>query len=419
MEVRDGYKRSDVGVIPQDWDVKSLEEITILMTNGFVGVVKQHYVEFGAGVLYIQGYNVEENSFNFHGIKKVNTDFHKRNMKSCLQEDDLLTVQTGDVGLTTIVPKELAGSNCHALIISRFQKDKYSPKFFSYYFNSSKGRTRLREIETGTTMKHINVGTMKYFLVPIPHLLEQQTIAAVLSDIDGLIRSLAKLIDKKKNIKHGAMQELLTGKDRLDGFNGDWMESTLQNCAKILRGASPRPIEDPKWFDSRSKVGWVRISDVSNSNKYLYSTIQNLSYIGKQSSRFVKKDNLIMSICATLGRPIITKKDVCIHDGFVVFNDLQIELEFLFYFLQSYEKEWSKQGQTGSQMNLNTGLINNTPIMLPPTRAEQTAIAKVLSDMDIEIEALRKKINKFNGIKQGMMQELLTGRIRLGGEVMQ
>ena len=120
---------------------------------------------------------MEENSFNFNGIKYVTLEFHKKQSKSCLREGDLLTIQTGDVGLTSYVQSELAGSNCHALIITRFKKDKYIPKFFSYYLNSHKGRTRLKEIETGTTMKHINVGDMVQFLVPYPPTKAEQTVS--------------------------------------------------------------------------------------------------------------------------------------------------------------------------------------------------------------------------------------------------
>ena len=119
-----------------------------------------------------------------------------------------------------------------------------------------------------------------------------------------------------------------------------------------------------------------------------------------------------MSICATVGRPIITEIDVCIHDGFVVFENLQADQQFIYYVLKWIEPEWSKQGQTGSQMNLNTGLITGTRVSLPPL-PEQTAIAAVLSDMDTELAALEQRLTKTRALKQGMMQELLTGRTRL------
>lgn len=210
-----GYKQTEIGYLPKDWDIKALKELTTLLTNGFVGKATTHYTEAKDGVLYIQGFNVEENSFNLTGIKKVDREFHNRNAKSHLREGDLLTIQTGDVGLTTIVPKELEGSNCHALIISRFRQEKVFPKFFSQYFNSAFCRQRLASIETGTTMKHLNVTDMLEFQVPLPPLLEQQAIAEILSDMDAEINALESRREKTRQLKAGMMQELLTGRIRL------------------------------------------------------------------------------------------------------------------------------------------------------------------------------------------------------------
>ena len=113
------------------------------------------------------------------------------------------------------------------------------------------------------------------------------------------------------------------------------------------------------------------------------------------------------------GRPIITKIETCIHDGFVVFESLTSDQLFLYYVLSHIEGDWSKHDQTGSQMNWNTALINRTVVQIPTVRSEQTAIATILSDMDTEIAALEAKLTKTRQLKQGMMAELLTGRTRL------
>jgi len=146
---------------------------------------------------------------------------------------------------------------------------------------------------------------------------------------------------------------------------------------------------------------------------YLMETTQRLSELGIKNSRPVADGSLIMSICATVGRPIITKIHVCIHDGFVVFNSLQVDQTWLYYILSFIEPDWGKHGQTGSQMNLNTGLINRTLVALPSEEVEQTAIATVLSDMNAELAALETKLTQARQIKQGMMHNLLTGKIRL------
>lgn len=184
--------------------------------------------------------------------------------------------------------------------------------------------------------------------------------------------------------------------------------------ANVIRGASPRPIDNPVWFDSHSKIGWLRISDVTDSGKFLFDTTQNLSAAGIANSRPVKCGSLVMSICATVGRPIITRKDVCIHDGFVVFDNLRADKEYLYYVLLNMEPSWSKHGQTGSQMNLNIGLISSTVVPLPPL-VEQRAIAEALSGVDGLIAALQTLITKKRAVKQATMQQLVTGRTRLPG----
>jgi type I restriction enzyme S subunit len=146
---------------------------------------------------------------------------------------------------------------------------------------------------------------------------------------------------------------------------------------------------------------------------FLRETSQRLSQLGVQNSRPVARGSLIMSICATVGRPIITEIDTCIHDGFVVLDSLRANKYFLYYVLKSIESTWFRHGQTGSQMNLNTALINRTEITLPISAEEQERIAEVLLDMDAEIAALEAKAVKARRIRQGMMQNLLTGKIRL------
>lgn len=194
----------------------------------------------------------------------------------------------------------------------------------------------------------------------------------------------------------------------------EWTVATIGQVATVRRGASPRPIENPIWFARDSRVGWLRISDVTATVKYLERTTQKLSAAGRAHSRFVASGGLVMSMAATIGRPIITHIDVCIHDGFVVLTQLRADKEYLYYALCSIETNWSKLGQTGSQMNLNTSLIKSTPLPIPP-KAEQRAIAEALSDMDRLLNTLGALIGKKRAMRHAAMQQLLTGKTRLQG----
>ncbi|GAA7851101.1 hypothetical protein HpCOL23_04570 [Helicobacter pylori] len=195
----------------------------------------------------------------------------------------------------------------------------------------------------------------------------------------------------------------------------NWQRVRLGDICEIKRGASPRPIENPKWFCANSNVGWVRISDISKNSRFLYKTAQKLSKKGIEKSRLVKQNSLIMSMCATIGKPIITKIDTCIHDGFVVFENPKIDLNYLYYFLCYIEKEWLESGQQGSQVNLNVDLIKNKEVFCPKDLNEQIAIANILSDVDRYLYALDALILKKEGVKKALSFELLSQRKRLKG----
>ncbi|MGL2873636.1 restriction endonuclease subunit S [Helicobacter pylori] len=195
----------------------------------------------------------------------------------------------------------------------------------------------------------------------------------------------------------------------------NWQRVRLGDVAEIKRGASPRPIENPKWFCANSNVGWVRISDISKNSRFLYKTAQKLSKKGIEKSRFIKQNSLIMSMCATIGKPIITKIDTCVHDGFVVFENPKIDLNYLYYFLCYIEKEWLESGQQGSQVNLNVDLIKNKEVFYPKDLNEQIAIANILSDLDHYLYSLDALILKKESVKKALSFELLSQRKRLKG----
>jgi type I restriction enzyme, S subunit len=389
MEVKEGYYQTELGIFPDDWQTKSIKELTTLLTNGFVGTVKSHYATYGEGILYIQGYNVEENSFNFNGIKRVTREFHQQHAKSVLQEGDLLTIQTGDIGVTTIVPKELAGANCHALIISRFKRSIVEPKFYCYYFNSSKGKARFKEIETGSTMKHINVGDMIRLMLPFPPKSQQTTIATALSDTDALICSLEKLIAKKRSIKQGAMQELLRPKK-------GWKRENIESIASITTGNK----------NTQDKIAtgkfpfFVRSQTVEKINSY--------SFDGEA--------------ILTAGDGVGTGKVFHYVNGKFDFHQRVYKLSdfredvygyYLFiYFSNHFYNRIMQMTAKSSVDSVRMEMIAKMEIPIPGID-EQIAISKAVLDIEQEINLLESKLSKYRQIKSGMMENLLTGKIRL------
>jgi type I restriction enzyme, S subunit len=196
----------------------------------------------------------------------------------------------------------------------------------------------------------------------------------------------------------------------------NWSETTLGALATISRGASPRPIASTRWFDVKSDVRWVRIADVNRSDgRTLRTTTQALSADGIVRSRYLPPGTLIMSIAATVGIPVITGVPTCIHDGFVSLENLKVDQRFLLYLLKASERKLREAGQSGSQMNINTDIVRGLTVRVPTERREQERIAAALWDIDDLIATLEREITKKQAIKQGMLQQLLTGRTRLPG----
>jgi type I restriction enzyme, S subunit len=410
VNIPPGYKQTEVGVIPEEWEVINAFDACSKIQDG------THFSPriSGNDYFYITSKNIRFGYFDISTASRIDTAQHQVIYRRCdVKKGDLLLTKdgasTGNAALNTL---DEEFSLLSSVAFLRFNQSKYCAAYFLQQILTSPGQRQIQDAMAGNAITRLTLEKIKKLRFPVPPtLVEQEAIAEALSDADVLIESLD--ISKKRQIKQGAMQELLTGKRRLPGFSGEWEVKMLGELASIQRGASPRPIDSSVWFDDNSSIGWVRISDVTRTGMFLRETTQRLSSLGVQNSRLVSSGSLIMSICATVGRPVITEIDICIHDGFVVFDGLRMNKRLLYYILKSIEDNWSRHGQTGSQMNLNTGLINRTTIVVPSTHEEQTAIAAILSDMDSEITALEEKLTKARQLKQGMMQELLTGRIRL------
>lgn len=412
--VKKGYKHTKLGWIPEDWEIETLGNATELLTNGFVGKAKDYYTDDKDGVLYIQGYNVLENSFKMKGIKYVTKEFNANHQKSELEINDLLTIQTGDVGLTTIVTPEIAGANCHALIISRFKKDKYHPIYYSQYFNSYAGRGRLRSIETGSTMKHLNIKDMKKFHIPLPPLPEQQKIASILNTWYTAIATQEKLIAEKQELKNGLMQQLLTGKKRFAGFANKWNKTEIKEIGTIIRGASPRPKGDPRYYGGN--VPRLMVKDVTRDGKYVTPKIDFLTEAGAEKSRPCKAGTLTVVCSGDVGVPSFLAVDACIHDGFLAIIDLKSNLihsDFLYYQLKRLRTRMERSATHGGVFtNLTTTILKDFIIEIPSIK-EQLEIITVLSKIDREVDKQELKLKKLISQKQGLMQQLLTGEKRV------
>ena len=300
---------------------------------------------------------------------------------------------------------------------TNFNKDvDVSAKWLNYLLSSKKYRSLIQNCATGTSnsMKNISKEQLLGLEILYPSFREQTSIAEALSDVDNLISSLQKLIEKKKAIKQGAMQELLTGKKRLSGFSGEWKKERLGDISDIKDGTHGT--------FQRVDRGYPLLSAKNVYNNHLdiaenESLISSEDYYSIIANGFPRKGDILLSCVGTIGR-------CCIYSGMPKFafqrsvafiRVKECVASYILQYMQSENanKQLLNSANASAQAGVYLGAISDIEVYMPCCVKEQQAIAQVLSDMDSEIEQQEKKLAKYQQIKQGMMQELLTGRIRL------
>ena len=381
----DGYRVTDVGVIPDDWEVKKLAEICTLSN---------------------QKYNPKKNTDNFPCIELEHISPEIGRLLGTTNSLDQLSMKNfffkGDTLLGKLRPylkkylyAYFDGVCSTEIWVLRPQND--TDDRYLYYMIQSEKVIDACNKSSGTKMPRAEWKVVQDTIIQLPPLQEQKSIAEALSDTDNLIQSVEKLIDKKKKIKQGAMQQLLTGKKRLPGFSGEWNEYKITDIAIVGRG---RVISHREINNSIEKLYPVYSSQTSNEGIMGY--IDSYDFEGDYMTWTTDGVNA-GKVFYRSGKFNCT--NVC---GTIKLK--QFDHEFVSMALDNVtDKYVSKNLANPKLMN---DVMKNIEITLPSIE-EQKAIAQALSDMDTEIKALEEKLEKVKTIKQGMMQELLTGRIRL------
>ena len=192
---------------------------------------------------------------------------------------------------------------------------------------------------------------------------------------------------------------------RFKGFTNAWEQRKLGELANIVRGASPRPIQDPKWFDDESDVGWLRIADVTEQDGRIHHLEQHISKLGQEKTRVLTEPHLLLSIAATVGKPVVNYVKTGVHDGFLIFLEPKFNRVFMFQWLEMFRPKWQKYGQPGSQVNLNSDLVKNQEIALP-REEEQQKIGAYFAKLDHLITLHQRKCDLLRKAKKTLLQKM-------------
>ena len=401
-----GYKQTEVGVIPEEWKTCPCSELSERIMVGIVIRPTQYYVK--RGVPAFRSANIRENGINDLDLVFISEAANEFLVKSQTQMGDVLTVRTGYPGTSAVVRPIHAGCNCIDILITRPTK-KLDSDWLATWINSSIGKEQILRNQGGLAQKHFNVGDMRNLIVALPPLPEQRAIATALSDVDALIASLDQLIAKKRDLKQAAMQQLLTGQTRLPGFEvksgykqtlagiipKDWDVRFLGNiCDKITTGkldanAMVATGEYP-FFTCAKEHYWIDNYAFDIEALLVSGNGANVGYIHYYSGKFNA------------------------YQRTYVLTGFLSDIHFIKLFMERYLQERLRtEVNAGNTPYIVMDTLAKMNVALPPNKDEQAAIAEVLSGMDAELIALEQRMEKTRMLKQGMMQELLTGRTRL------
>ena len=417
MELRKDFKSSEVGQIPSDWKLMVLVDLAEIRS----GIAKNSNAAITNPVFvhYLRVANVQDGFLDLTEMSQlqVNRDDIKR---YAVLPGDMLMNEGGDLdklGRGALWSGEF--SPCvhqnHVFVV------RCGSSLLPAYLKAWTGSTAARKYfllagRQTTNLASINKTSLGLLPVPLPSSrAEQEAIAEALSDADALIESLDQLIAKKRLIKQGAMQELLTGKRRLPGFSGEWEVKRLADLADIRSGGTPSTAQ-PQFWDGGVK--WCTPTDITalDGFKYLSNTARTISAEGLKASsaEIIPKHSIVMTSRATIGECAINTVPMTTNQGFKNFVPFDsVDAEFLYYLLTTQRAGFIGLCSGSTFLEIGKTQLSGYQVQVPKTKSEQTAIATILSDMDTELAALESRLAKARQLKQGMMQELLTGRIRL------
>ncbi|UFP95115.1 restriction endonuclease subunit S [Gloeobacter morelensis] len=406
-----GYKETELGIIPNNWKVVALCDYSKKITDGEHLTPKRS----SNGYYLLSARNILNGHLNLSDVDFVDASEYQRIRQRCNPEvGDVLISCSGSVGRVAIVPQGLECVMVRSAALIKPNPMFLSGQYLQYFLQSKIAQDQISASLNQAAQANLFLNHIERLLVALPPTkAEQEAIAKALNDADALIESLEQLIAKKRQIKQGAMQELLTGKRRLPGFSGEWKVERLDAVAEI----------DPENLGSTTPnnygFNYISLEDIEVGFLTGYSEEKFGSSPSRARRQLRAGDILVATVRPNLKSHLLFTMPqsnwVC-STGFSVVRCRKKEANsryIFFHFFSDYVNKQIESLLTGSNYPAISGKDVAALEMPLPKPHEQMAVAAILSDMDAEIFALEAKLSKARQIKQGMMQELLTGRIRL------
>lgn len=395
-----------------EWRFNKLGDLTTKIGSGKTPKGgSQNYLN--AGIPFLRSQNIQNGKLNLDDLVYIDskTDETMKNSKSYFG-DILLNITGASIGRSAInsIDNTHINLNQHVCIIRL--KKQFSYKFLGNFLLSPRGQKKIFKAQSGGSREGLNFKEIANINLYIPdNFNEQEKLGKFFSKLDRQIELEEKKLELLEHQKKGYMQKIFSQELRFKDEDGElypeWRQKKIGELAQIVRGASPRPIKDPKWFDINSDIGWLRIADVTEQNGKINFLEQRLSKEGQSKTRVLKSTHLLLSIAASVGKPVINFVKTGVHDGFLIFLNPQFNIYYMYNWLDFFKKVWNKYGQPGSQVNLNSDIVKSQEIRIPHIN-EQNKIVDFLESIDKLVIKQSNKVELLKQRKKGLLQKMFV-----------
>ena len=390
-----------------DWEQRKLGDVAIITGGGTPSTNVPEY--WNGDIDWYSPVEIGKNRYVSKSTRKITKLGLEKSSAKLLPIGTVLFTSRAGIGNTAILQAEgCTNQGFQSITPDSKELDTY------FLYTMTPRLKRYGEVTgAGSTFVEVSGKQMEKMSLVLPSLEEQKQIGRFFRTIDDSITLHQRKLEKLKLNKSALLQKLFPQKGctipdvRFKGFTDAWEQRKLGDLAEIVRGASPRPISDSKWFDNNSDVGWLRISDVTAQDGRIQYLEQKISKLGQDKTRVVKTPHLLLSIAATVGKPVINYVPTGVHDGFLIFLNPKFNILYAFWWLEIFREEWNKYGQPGSQVNLNSDLVKNQVINIPNEK-EQEKISSFLEALDRIITLHQRKLDCLISIKKGLLQQLFV-----------
>ena len=394
------------------WEQRKLGDLGLNISDGD-WIEKQHIFENGQyRIIQTGNIGVDEYLDKPQNAKYFRQeDFNQLKANEIFPGDIVVCRLADPAGRAVILPnigKQMVTSVDVAILRP---SSRISFRFLVSQLNNPRNLKQVQIMASGSTRTRISRKNLEREIIQLPNINEQKKIGSFFSILNSTIALHQRKLAMLKELKQGYLQKLFPQNGskfpqlRFAGFADAWEERKLGELANIVRGASPRPIQDPKWFDKDSDIGWLRISDVTEQDGRIRHLEQRISKLGQEKTRVLMEPHLLLSIAATVGKPLVNYVKTGVHDGFLIFLNPVFDREFMFQWLDMFRPKWKKYGQPGSQVNLNSELVRNQEIDLPRIE-EQQKIGSFFKQLDETIALHQRKLEKLQELKKGYLQKM-------------